>query len=204
MDGIAVVTEHTHGATERNPLTLKPGVDFENVNTGNLMPKGKDAVIMIEDIVPNDDGTVEIIEAAYSWQHVRQVGEDIISGEMILPGMHQIRPLDLGALLSGGIGEVPVLRKLKVGILPTGNEIVQSIDELDQGKIIDSNSRVIEGLLLELGCEPKVYPTALDDKEILTQAIQKGIKGPVVEGSFTTTELDGVWVHQPQLTKSAE
>ncbi len=175
MDGIAVVAEHTHGATERNPLTLKPGVDFEYVNTGNLMPKGKDAVIMIEDIVPQDDGSVEIIEAAYSWQHVRQVGEDIISGEMILPGMHQIRPLDLGALLSGGIGEVPVLRKLKVGILPTGNEIVQSIDELDQGKIIDSNSRVIEGLLLELGCEPTVYPTALDDKAVLTEAIQKGI-----------------------------
>ncbi|MCD4714768.1 MAG: molybdopterin biosynthesis protein [Clostridiales bacterium] len=176
MDGIAVIAEQTHGATERNPLTLKPGVDFEYVNTGNLMPKGKDAVIMIEDIAPQDDGSVEIIEAAYSWQHVRQVGEDIISGEMILPGMHKIRPLDLGALLSGGIGEVPVLKKLKVGILPTGNEIVQSIKLLEKGKIIDSNSRVIEGLLLELGCEPTVYPTALDDKAVLTEAIQKGIE----------------------------
>jgi len=176
MDGIAVIAEHTHGATERNPLILKPSVDFEFVNTGNLMPEGKDAVIMIEDIVPQEDGTVQIIEAAYSWQHVRQVGEDIISGEMILPGMHQIRPLDLGALLSGGIGEVPVLKKLKVGILPTGNEIVQSIEALEKGKIIDSNSRVIEGLLLELGCEPTVYPTAVDDKAILTDAIRKGIQ----------------------------
>jgi len=175
MDGIAVLAENTHGINERNPKRLNPGTDFEYVNTGNLMPKGKDAVIMIEDIAPQDDGTVEIIEAAYSWQHVRQVGEDIIAGEMILPGMHQIRPLDLGALLSGGIGEVPVLKRLKVGILPTGNEIVQSINELEKGKIIDSNSRVIEGLLLELGCEPTVYPTAFDDKAILTEAIRKGI-----------------------------
>lgn len=175
MDGIAVIAEHTHGATERNPLTLKLGVDFETINTGNLMPKGKDAVIMIEDIAPQGEGTVEIIEAAYSWQHVRQVGEDIIAGEMILPGMHRIRPLDLGALFNGGIGEVRVLKKLKVGILPTGNEIVQSINELEKGKIIDSNSRVIEGLLLELGCEPTVYPVAIDDKEILTEAIRKGI-----------------------------
>ena len=58
MDGIAVIAEQTHGATERNPLTLKPGVDFEYVNTGNLMPKGKDAIIMVEDIAPPDDGPV--------------------------------------------------------------------------------------------------------------------------------------------------
>lgn len=176
MDGIAVVAERTHGANERNPLKLKLHDDYEYVNTGNLMPRGKDAVIMIEDIAPLEDDQVEIIEAAYAWQHIRQVGEDIISGEMILPSRHKIRPLDLGALLSGGVDHIEVLNKLKVGILPTGNEIVQSMEALEKGKILDTNSSVIKGLLIELGCEPTVYTPAIDDPAILTAAIKKGIE----------------------------
>lgn len=183
MDGIAVKAERTHGASERSPLKLSEGTDFDYVNTGNLIPEGRDAVIMIEDVTPLEEGTIEIIEAAYSWQHIRQVGEDIVEGEMILPSGHRIRPLDLGALLSGGVAEVPVLTKLKFGILPTGNEIVQSLDALEKGKIIDSNSQVIKGLIQEMGCEAEIYPVALDDPDVLESAIKKA----VAENDFVIT-----------------
>jgi putative molybdopterin biosynthesis protein len=175
MDGIAVKAERTHGATERSPLKLMEGIDFEYVNTGNLIPQGRDAVIMIEDVTPLEAGLVEIIEAAYAWQHIRQVGEDIVEGEMVLPSGHKIRPVDLGALMSGGVSEVPVLSRLKFGIIPTGNEIVQSIDALEKGKIIDSNSHVIKGLIQELGCLAEIYPVALDDREELENAIKKAV-----------------------------
>ncbi|MBF4692914.1 molybdopterin biosynthesis protein [Fusibacter ferrireducens] len=175
MDGIAVLSERTQGANEKNPMQLKEHEDFEYVNTGNLLPENKDSVIMIEDVKPVSEGVIEIVEAAYSWQHVRQVGEDIIVGEMLLPSFHKVRPMDLGALISGGVSSVDVFEKLKVGILPTGNEIVQDLDALTRGKIIDSNSSVIEGLLTEMGCLTKVYSPCHDDPNALKEAIERGL-----------------------------
>lgn len=176
MDGIAVLSEKTQGANEKKPMQLVETVDFVYVNTGNLLPDGFDSVIMIEDVKPIGDGLVEIVEAAYAWQHVRQVGEDIIVGEMLLPSLHKIRPMDLGALISGGVQSLKVFESLKVGILPTGNEIVQEIEALTKGKIIDSNSSVIEGLLIEMGCIPKVYKPCQDDPHLLKEAVQKGLE----------------------------
>jgi molybdenum cofactor synthesis domain len=174
MDGIAVRAIDTHGAHERNPIRLKGKEEFVYVNTGNLLPACMDAVIMIEDINVLDSGDVEIIEAAHPWQHIRQVGEDLIKGEMILPSNHLIRPMDLGALLQGGIESVNVFKPFKVGILPTGNEIVSRVDELTRGKIIDSNSSVIAALIKQLGAEAKVYPVCVDDQTLLTEAIRQG------------------------------
>ncbi|GAB6109871.1 molybdopterin biosynthesis protein [Fusibacter bizertensis] len=174
MDGIAVRAADTHGANERNPVRLKEKSQFVYVNTGNLFPSEMDAVIMIEDINLLENGEVEIIEAAYPWQHIRQVGEDIIKGEMILPSNHMIRPIDLGALLQGGIEKIMVYKPFKVGIIPTGNEIVKRVDELTSGKIIDSNSSVIAALVKEVGGEAKIYPICIDDQELLTEAIQLG------------------------------
>lgn len=174
MDGIAVRAIETHGAHERNPVCLRENEQFVFVNTGNLLPEDMDAVIMIEDVNVLDNGDVEIIEAAHPWQHIRQVGEDIIKGEMILPSNHLIRPMDLGALLQGGIETLKVFKPFKIGILPTGNEIVNHVDELTRGKIIDSNSSVIAAMVKEFGGEPKVYPVCVDEQDLLTKAIRLG------------------------------
>ena len=85
MDGIAVIAESTIGVNEMNPLTLKVGQDFIYVNTGNMINEPYNAVIMIEDVMDLDEGYVKIIKAASPWQHIRPVGEDIVSGEMIVP-----------------------------------------------------------------------------------------------------------------------
>ena len=124
MDGIAAVSSATEGASEAAPVTLKPGADYIIVDTGDPIRKPYDAVIMAEDTQETEDGMV-IRAAAPAWQHVRPVGEDIVAGEMILTRCHTIRPIDIGVLLSGGVTHVAVFRQPKVGIIPTGTEIVE-------------------------------------------------------------------------------
>lgn len=76
MDGVAVSAKETFGATETTPVTLKPD-QFLVLDTGDPIPEDKDAVIMVEDIVKNGDGSITIHAAAAPWQHIRQIGEDV-------------------------------------------------------------------------------------------------------------------------------
>lgn len=176
MDGIAVISKNTEEATETNPLTLSLNKDFIYVNTGNQIVEPFDSVIMIEDVIQLDDGKIQILEAAYPWQHIRQIGEDIVATEMILPSKHKIRPIDLGSLISGGIERIKVYKKPRVGILPTGSEIVEDIKEIEDGKIIDSNSKVFEGMVKELGGIANRYRPQVDDYEILKKDVLKGVE----------------------------
>jgi putative molybdopterin biosynthesis protein len=176
MDGIAVLSKKTLTAREGTPLILTEGADFIYVNTGNPLPKEYDAVIMIEDVVEMGKGEVEIISPAKPWQHVRPVGEDIIKGEPVLFANHKIRPLDIGALLSAGIMEIPVYRKPKVGIIPTGTEIVEDAKDLVYGKIMDSNSRMFSAMVEKWGGEPSRIPPMEDDYKKLVKTIEEAVE----------------------------
>ena len=176
MDGIAVKSEDTIGATDISPMTLQEGKNYIYINTGNQIKEPYDSVIMIEDVIERDNGDIQILKSAYPWQHIRQIGEDIVANEMIIPSRHKIRPIDLGALISGGIETLKVYKKPKVGILPTGTEIVERVSQVIDGKIIDSNSRVFEGLILEYGGTPNRYAPHIDDYNILKSAILKAVE----------------------------
>ncbi len=176
MDGILVKSATTLGASDTNPKILEKGKDFIYVNTGNVVPEPYDAVIMIEDVIEINENQVKILKAAHPWQHIRPVGEDIVATEMILPSKHKIRAIDIGAMLSGGVEEIKVYKKSKVGIIPTGTEIVENIEELETGKIIDSNSRVFEGLIEQNGGLSNRYSPVKDDYEILKNNIENAIK----------------------------
>jgi len=176
MDGIAVKSSTTFGASEGNALILEINKDFIFVDTGDPIQDPYDAVIMIEDVVDIDDNTVEIIKAASPWQHIRPIGEDIVAHELIIPSNHRIRPVDMGALLSGGITEIEVCRMPRVGIIPTGTEIIEPGEPMKIGSIIESNSRIFEGLVRELGGEPNRYKPVSDDYELLKNCICKAIE----------------------------
>lgn len=175
MDGIALKANITYGANEKNPVKLKPKIDFVYVNTGNPLPKNCDSVIMIEDVQELEDGSLEIYSAAYPWQHVRTVGEDFTQGELILPENHYVRPLDLSALLNAGIETISVFVKPKLGIIPTGNEITSAITGLKKGEIIDTNTYLFEGLAIESGVIAKPYPIVKDSEELLREAVKKAV-----------------------------
>lgn len=174
MDGYAVRFSETFGANETNPVLLKVGEEAIPVDTGDLMPEGFNAVIMIEDVnITKKDGDefIEIIEPATPWQNVRTIGEDIVETELIIPENHKIRPIDIGALLATGRTEVKVRRRPLVAIMPTGNELIEPEEELKVGKIVEFNSRVLEGLVKEDNCEPLRYGIIPDNIELLKEKI---------------------------------
>jgi len=185
MDGIAVTAASTAGAGETTPLRLALGRDFAQVDTGDPIRPPFDAVIMAEDVQEDeDDGdgsasgdcagrpkTAVIREAAAAWQHVRPIGEDIVAGEMILPGRHRIRAIDIGVLLSAGITEAEVLRRPCVAIFPTGGELVEPGQAPGEGQIVESNSRMLEALAKEAGCEARRFAPIPDDPALLESAL---------------------------------
>lgn len=175
MDGIVVRAKDTVGASEKTPIILREGNDFEYINTGNPIPQDKDSVIMIEDVDQLDDEHIRIIQPAYPWQHVRAVGEDIVKNEMIIPSNHFIRGIDLSAMVAAGVDAVGVYSKVMVGILPTGSEIKKEKTGLSKGQIIDSNSMLFSGLVRELGGLVTTYPPTKDDPELLKEAILRGV-----------------------------
>ncbi len=176
MDGIAVRYKKTLEATETNPVKLKKDEDYKIIDTGDPIREPFNSVIMIEDVVEIDENTVEIISPAFPWQHVRQIGEDIVAGEMIIPSKHKIRPVDVGGIISGGVEKIKVYQKPKVGIIPTGTEIVDLGKDLEEGDIIESNSRIFQGLVLEYGGEPNRYQPVVDEYQLIKKAVEKAVE----------------------------
>ncbi len=176
MDGIAVKAENTIGATEESPKFLRINHEAFFVNTGNPLPPGTDCVIMIEEIHQPDPERVEIREAAYPWQHVRALGEDILTSEMAFPENHRLTPYDLGALLACGYREVKVWQKPRVLILPTGSELIDLertdlTDFQNNPRVIETNSYVLSALVSEDGAAPTRHPIVRDDPGELKEAL---------------------------------
>jgi putative molybdopterin biosynthesis protein len=171
MDGIAVNAESTFGANETRPVSLALGVEAFVVDTGDPLPEGCNAVIMIEDLHFSNDQTVEIIASAAPWQHVRTVGEDFVETDMVLPSHQEVRPYDLGGLITAGVMDLDVFPRPRVALLPTGTELVLPGEPLVPGAVIESNSRVLGGLVEEWGGIPVLAPPTIDDYELLKRVI---------------------------------
>ena len=176
MDGVAVAAAKTFGASEQRPVTLTKA-DYTVVDTGDPLPEGTDAVIMIEDVREDADGNIRLLAAVPPWQHVRQVGEDLCMGDMIAPTGTRITPALAGAFLAGGVTEVAVKKRPLFGIIPTGDEIVSPTAHPAPGEIIEFNSTIFAAQLAEWDADTKVYPIVKDDKALLRQAIQTAAAG---------------------------
>lgn len=172
MDGVAVNAKDTFGATETTPITLNPG-QFIVLDTGDPIPEGCDAVIMVEDIVKNADGSITIHASAAPWQHIRQIGEDICAGEMILPAHMSVTPSAIGAMIAGGVLEIAVIRKPVVGIIPTGDEIIPPCADPKPGDILEFNSSIFSAMVRQWGAEAKTYPIVPDKFERIKAMVAK-------------------------------
>jgi len=174
MDGIALAAKDTFGATETTPVTLQKD-QFVLVDTGDPIPDGCDAVIMVEDLVYNEDGSLRLYAAAAPWQHVRQIGEDLCAGEMILASHIRITPAAIGSLLAGGVLEVPVLKRPVVGLIPTGDEIVLPTADPKAGDIIEFNTSIFAAMLTEWGAEARVFPAVKDELPLIRSAVEEAL-----------------------------
>ncbi len=172
MDGVAVRAGDTHGASLRNPKTLKVPQEAVLVDTGAPLPRGKNAVIMIEDINWVGQEKVEILEPTSPWQHVRTIGEDLVASELIVSAGHQLRPVDIGAILAGGITHIEVEPCPEIAIVPTGTELVEPGSELKPGQVIEFNSRVLKGLIEEWGGKAYKEEKLDDEYQQIAQKIE--------------------------------
>ncbi len=172
MDGVAVHAKDTFGATETTPISLTPA-QYTELDTGDPIPEGCDAVIMVEDIVRQDDGTITIHESAAPWQHIRQIGEDICAGEMILPAYMEISPSAIGAMIAGGAAEVEVIQKPLVGIIPTGDEIIPPCADPRPGDILEFNSSIFSAMVCQWGAQAKTYPIVPDRFDQILEMTRK-------------------------------
>ena len=179
MDGYAVAAETTFGASQDKPRVLELGSQAFPVNTGNPLPKGTDAVIMVENVQPLNETQIQIEAAAHPWQHIRKVGEDLVAHEMVLPEKTEITPYALGALLAAGVTRLLVRRRPRVVIIPTGDELI-SVEEIDNdevpaGRIIEFNSVMLAALVEQLGGLPEIHPIVADRRQEIQAALVKAL-----------------------------
>jgi len=177
MDGAAIRSEATAGASEKTPVRLRIGEEAQWVDTGMPLPPGFDAVVMIENIQVVEEGLIEIMLPVAPWQHVRLMGEDIVASELLLPEGHLLRPSDLGALAQAGLVHVDVRHPPRVAVIPTGTELVPPGGSLKPGNIVESNSLVLAGLVEEWGGQATRFPPVPDDYDRLKRAVQEALAG---------------------------
>ena len=175
MDGIALAAGLTFNATETTPMTLRND-QFVVVDTGDPIPEGCDAVVMIEDVIRDTPDTVKIYKSVSPWQNVRQIGEDICAGEMIIGSCMEISPSCVGAMIAGGITQVDVLKMPVVGFIPTGDEIVPPTPDPAPGDILEFNSSIFSSMLHDWKCKTRIYPIVPDDKEEIRAALKIALR----------------------------
>ena len=171
MDGIAVRSRETVGASETSPVVLRVGGQAVWVDTGDPMPGGFDAVVMIEVVHEIDAGAVEVYSPVAPYQHVRPLGEDIVATELLLAQGHRLRPHDVAACAAAGLAEAPVRRRPTVAIIPTGNEIVPPEQARRPGQVPEFNSLMLAGMVSDWGGSPQRLDPVPDDVELLRAAV---------------------------------
>jgi putative molybdopterin biosynthesis protein len=171
MDGIAVRSGDTLPASDQEPVTLDR---FVRVNTGNIVPHGFDAVIMVEDTWQDGD-RFQIRKAAAPWQHIRTAGEDIREGQLVLPRGHQIRAFDVGALATYGVASINV-RTANIGIIPTGSELVPLGERPGPGQVVESNTIMAQVFLDSMGAHCSRSPIVRDDPGEIEQALLSAVQ----------------------------
>lgn len=189
MDGYAVRAKDTFGASEFNPVYLKKvGVveigrmpDFEidaeecsEIVTGAPLPKGADSVVMVEytDVLGDE---IEVKRSVAPGENVILKAEDCAKGEILIKKGTRLRPQDIGILAAVGIPYVKVFKKPKVGIISTGDELVEITKTPELGKIRDVNTYTLWSLCLKSYTDPVTYGIVRDHTSELKEAISKAL-----------------------------
>ena len=208
VDGFAVQATDTYGAMEEVPRTvvlneevLAPGTAPRQtvtaglatmIATGGMLPRGADAVVMVEHTEPvGDGGHLEITRAAAPGENVSYAGTDIAKGETVLRAGQLLTSREIGVLAAIGLAEASVYRRPRVAIVSTGNEIVAPGAPLSPGAIYDSNAAIIGAAVAELGGEPIQLGIVADNDEALATALAQGLQYDLVILSGGTSKGAG-------------
>ena len=188
MDGYAVRAKDTYGASESLPAYLRivgeipmgksPGFEIGEleaglIHTGGMLPKGADAVVMVENTQIDQRGQVEIFRAVAVGENTVAVGEDVRIGETIISAGRRIRPMEIGGMLSVGIQQVEVVQPPRFGILSSGDEVVSPEKTVLPGQVRDINSYTLGSLIQQYGGQPVFYGIFPDVREELEKGVRR-------------------------------
>jgi molybdopterin molybdotransferase len=215
MDGYAVRAEDLATATAEQPVALAvvdessagavalqrvaPGSAIR-IMTGGLVPEGANAIVEVES-TSERDGVVTVRRAVRPGDSVRSAGEDVRAGEVVLRSGRRLTPGDIGVLASLGVVNVPVRVPPKVGILSTGNEIVEPSRQPAVGQLRNSSSPALYAYCAEVGAEPIDLGIARDDREELEEKLEHGLRFDILltTGGVSAGEYDFVQTILPEL-----
>jgi putative molybdopterin biosynthesis protein len=195
VDGFALLAADSYGAIEEAPRSVRlndevlaPGVVpmrevsagiATTIATGGMLPRGADAVVMIEytELVGGGaDRRLEIVRAVAPGDNVSYAGTDIAMGETVLRAGQLLTSREIGVLAAVGLAEASVYRRPQVAIFSTGNEIVAPGTPMRPGAVYDSNAAIIGSAVEELGGEPIYLGVIADDDEALADALARGLR----------------------------
>lgn len=191
MDGYAVRSIDTVGASVTNSIVMKiVGVsetghqtqvtlgrfDAVRISTGAPLPEGADAVVMLEYTHELGQDKIEIYRSVTPYENVSRRGEDIKKGSKVLGRGTLLQPQDIGILAALRIEKARILRKLRIAVLSTGDELVELGEEVQPGKIIDVNRHTLMAAVRELGCEAVDLSIARDNLDDIRSGLTEGIR----------------------------
>jgi len=190
VDGYAVRSRDTHAASTALPaylsvtgevlmgraagLALAVG-QAALIHTGGHVPDGADAVVMVEDTQVTRPGEIEVLRALAPGENVLQVGEDVKVGQVVLAAHVRLRAQEVGALMGLGVPRTAVVRRPRVAILATGDEVVPPEAVPDPGQVRDVNSYIVEAIVLRAGGVPRRHGIIGDDESALRAAAQRAL-----------------------------
>jgi len=190
MDGFAVRASDTFEAEERKPVRLRvigtieagdeSGIEVRTgevaeISTGAPVPKGANAVVMVEHTQHKDD-QVDVFRPVNPSENIMAAGSDLMTGELVLRKGERLTPREIGLLSAIGLERIKVCRRPKVAIISTGNELIPVGGNLAYGKIYDINANVIAGAVAECGGEVLLEGIAGDTIDDLKQKMEVGLE----------------------------
>jgi molybdopterin molybdotransferase len=193
VDGYAVRADDTTGASETKPRLFRLTEEDEltdtahrqgkQVWTGTPIPKGANAVVMVEKTKPVD-AKIEVWTQAAPYANIMRQGEDLKKGEVAVQAGTRLKPYHLAFLAALGNSEVKVVEKPKIAILATGNELAKVGDERGAKQVWESNRVMLTGMCCELDTEPLDLGLVKDNVDEIAQAITLGLK--IADAVITT------------------
>lgn len=208
VDGYALRSADVAGANENNPIHLRVAGEIPagkaprsalepqtcvRIFTGAPIPAGADAVVMQEDTQPHHEGYIAVLESVESGESIRRAGDDVTKGEVVLRAGTRLGPAQLGMAAAVGLARLTVRPRPRVGVLVTGEEIVEPGTQLREGQIYDSNSYTLGALVRRTGCEVVDLGIADDTREDLHEKIDYGLSecdAVITVGGVSVGEYD--------------
>ena len=181
VDGYALKAEETTGATQFKPVTLQlteaevEAKQARQIWTGNPIPKGADAVVMLEN-TKKTDGKLEVWTQLAHGGNVSKQGEDVKKGETIIKAGTRLKPQHIAMLSAMGNTEIKVTQKPQIAIIATGNELAEAGTKPAGNQIYESNGVMLSAMCQELGAEPTYLGIAKDDIAEITQKLKTGLQ----------------------------